>query len=49
VLTGFWWGNLKATGHLEILELDYRIILKWTMKKIDKGAYCIDIAQSGEK
>ena len=27
--TGFWWENIRATGHLEDPSADGRIILKW--------------------
>jgi len=30
-LTGFWWGNL--IDHFEVLDLDWRIILKGTLRK----------------
>jgi hypothetical protein len=29
VHTGFWWGDLRETGHLEDLEVDGRVISKW--------------------
>jgi hypothetical protein len=32
VHTGFWWGNLRETGHLEDLNIDEGIILKWIFK-----------------
>jgi hypothetical protein len=30
---GFWWGDLMERDHLEDLDLDVRIILKWIFKK----------------
>ena len=29
VRTGFWWGNLRETGHSEELNIDEGVILKW--------------------
>jgi len=33
VRTGFWWGNVRERDHLEDLDLDGEIILKWAFKK----------------
>jgi hypothetical protein len=33
-----WWGNLKERNHLEDLGIDWRIMLKWTLKKQDSRA-----------
>jgi hypothetical protein len=33
--TGFWWGNLKESYHLEDLCVDLRTILKLILKKQD--------------
>ena len=30
--TGLWWENLKYGDHLEDVDIDGRIILKWTLK-----------------
>ena len=37
--TGFWWGNLRERDHLEDKGLDRRIILRWTFRKWDIGAW----------
>ena len=28
----FWWGDLRERKHLEDLDIDGRIILKWTLR-----------------
>jgi hypothetical protein len=33
VHTGFWWGDLREGDHLEDLDVDGRIILKWILKQ----------------
>jgi hypothetical protein len=33
VHTGFWWGNLRESDHLEDRGKEVRIILKWIFKK----------------
>ena len=38
--TGFWWGNLKEGYYLEDLSVDWRIILKWILQKLDGMAWC---------
>jgi hypothetical protein len=30
VQTGFWWGKLREGGHLEELDVNERMILKWS-------------------
>jgi hypothetical protein len=37
-MTGVWWGNLGVRDHLEYLDVSRRIILKWTVKKLDGAA-----------
>jgi hypothetical protein len=39
VHTGFWWGNLRERDHLEDLDGDGCVILKWILKKWDVGAW----------
>jgi len=31
--TGFWWGKLRERNHLEVLDVDGRIILRWIFRK----------------
>jgi len=37
IRTGFWWENLEERGHLEDLDLDGNIILKWVLQKYNEG------------
>jgi hypothetical protein len=37
--TGFWWGNMRKSDHLEELCVDDRIILRWIFRKWDLGAW----------
>jgi len=37
--TGFWWGNLGESVHLENPGVDGRIILTWIIRKWDVRAY----------
>jgi hypothetical protein len=37
--TGTWWGDLKERNHLEDLDVDGRIILKWIFKERDAFAW----------
>jgi hypothetical protein len=39
VCSGFWWGNLRETDHLEDPDIDGRIILRWFFMKRDVGAW----------
>jgi hypothetical protein len=39
VYTGFGWGNLRARDHFEDPGMGGRIILRWTFKKWDVGAW----------
>ena len=47
VRTGSWWGNPKGSGHLGVLWLDRRIILKWIVKKL-YGRPEFDLLVSGQ-
>ena len=38
-------GNLQEGDHLEDLDVDGRIILKWILKKCDMRVYWIDVAE----
>jgi len=31
--TGFWWGDLRQRGHLEVVGVDGRVMLKWGFKR----------------
>jgi len=33
-MSGFSWGNLKEGDHLEILDIDGRVVLIWILKLI---------------
>jgi hypothetical protein len=47
VYTAFWWENLAERDHSEDAGVDRRIIIGWTFRKWDRGAYTglIDMAQ----
>ena len=48
--TGFWWGNLRESEHLEDPYVDGTIVLKWIFKKQDgRGVYWTDLAQVRDK
>jgi len=48
VYTGFRWGNLRETAHLEDSGVDGRIILRWIFRKWDVWKYGLDRAGSGQ-
>ena len=35
VCTGFWWGNLRERDHWGEPDVDGRIILRWTFRKLE--------------
>jgi hypothetical protein len=45
--TRFWWGNLMERDNLEDLGINWRIILKWTLKKWDFDLF--DLVQDRDK
>jgi hypothetical protein len=45
VHTWFWCGGLRERSHLEDLDIDERLILKWTIKNWDGGMDWIDLVQ----
>jgi len=50
VCTGFWWGNLGETDHLEDPGIDGWIILHWVFRKWNEGGMdSIDLAQDRDR
>ena len=49
VAAGCWWGNLRERDHLEDVDVDGRIILKWISRKWDWGMDWIDLVQDRER
>jgi len=49
VPVGFWWGDLRERNHLEVLGIDWRMILKWIFMKWDRGMEWTDLAQKKER
>jgi hypothetical protein len=51
VCTGFWWGNLRDRDHWRDLDVDGRIILRWTFGKwegvVGTGWSCLRIVTGG--
>jgi hypothetical protein len=47
VYTGFWWGNLRETAHLEDPGKDGRIIFRWIFRKWDVRGHGPDSSGSG--
>ena len=46
--TGFWWGSLSETHHLEFTGIDSSLTLKWIFKK-GCGMDWIDLTQDRDK
>jgi hypothetical protein len=36
---GVWWGSFRERDHLKDPDVDGRLILKWILKKWDRGAW----------
>jgi len=51
VYTGFGWGNLRESDHLEDQDVDGRVILRWILRKGDvrawTGSICLRIGTGG--
>ena len=45
----FWCGNMIERDYLEDLDVDGRIILKWALKKLHRGAEWSDMVQDRNK
>jgi hypothetical protein len=45
VYTGFWWGNLRETDHLEDPDVDRRIILRRSLGSGMWGMNWVDLAR----
>jgi hypothetical protein len=41
----FWWGHLRARAHLEYLDVEGRVILKWVFEKWDRETDWINLSQ----
>ena len=46
---GLWWGNIWERYHLEGLDIDERIILKWMFSKWDGGIDWIDLTHDMDR
>jgi hypothetical protein len=49
VYTGFLWGDLRERDYFEELGVDWKIILKWIVRKWDRGMDWIDLAQDRDR
>ena len=49
VHTGFWWGNLRETYHLEDPDIDGRVIFTLIFRKWEGGKEWIDLAQNNDR
>jgi hypothetical protein len=45
----FWWGGLKEGDHLEDLNVDGRVILKWIFKMWDDSMDWIGLTQDRDR
>jgi len=39
VYTGLWWGNLREREHLGVPGVERKIMLRWSYRKWDVGAW----------
>jgi hypothetical protein len=46
VHTGFWWGDLRESDHLEDLDVNGTIGLKLIFKNLDGETGCFNLAQN---
>ena len=46
---GFWWENLREEDNLEEVSVDWKIILKWVLKKFVGSMNWIDLAQDRDR
>ena len=49
VQTGFWWGDLRERDHLQDLDVDGRVVLKWIFKKSNGVMGWIYLAQDRDR
>ena len=48
VYARFWWGNLRERNHVEVPDIDERIILRWFFMKWDGGEWT-DLAEDRDR
>ena len=49
VYTGFWWGNLRETDHMEGTGVDGKKTLRWIFREWDGSMEWIDLAQDRDR